>query len=100
MTLNGIALTVTLTSEAQLLAAHLAGENIYALAVFHDRGAVDYNGLHTRWMALHFLCIDHRRQLLADQIVDFIGVEHGYIGGHAFFQHATVEAELLRREAG
>ena len=85
---------------AQVLAAHLAGEDIVALAVFHHGCAVNDDGFDSWRMAAHFLRINHIGQLLADQIIDLIGIEYRNISRLAFFQDAAIETESLCRKAG
>src|SRR6266550_4999164 len=89
---------IRLMGDAKLLAPYFTWENIMALAVFDDGGAVHDDGFHSRRMAAHFLGIDHIRQFLADQIVDLVGVEHRHVGGHPFFQDAAIEAQSLSRK--
>ena len=50
---------LALIRQAQLLAAHFAGEDVIALTAFDDRRAVDDDSLHARRMAAHFLGVDH-----------------------------------------
>src|SRR5438046_6676763 len=71
-----------------------------AMTVLHNRRAVHDNGFHPRGMSLDFLSVNDVRQLLADQIVDLVGVEDRHIRGHSFFQQAAIEAKSLCREAG
>ncbi len=73
----------------------LPGKTSIALAVFDDRRAVDKDGFHARRMAAHFLGVDRVGKLLADQIVDLIGIENRHVRGHAFLQQTAVEAQLF-----
>ena len=98
--MDGSVLMQVLVHYAQLVAAHLAGEDIVALAVFHHGCAVNDDRLDSWRMAAHFLRINRIGQLLADQIIDLIGVEYRNISRHAFFQDAAIETEPLCRKAG
>src|SRR5439155_24389752 len=85
---------------SELLAPDFSGEDVMAMTVLHNRRAVHDNGFHPRGMSLDFLSVNDVRQLLADQIVDLVGVEDRHIRGHSFFQQAAIEAKSLCREAG
>ena len=83
--------------QAELLAAHFAGEYVQALAVFDDGAAVDQHGFHSGRVALHFLGVDRSREFLADQIVDLIGIEDRDVRRQPFAHQTAVEAQLFRR---
>ncbi len=85
--------------NAELLAAHFAGEYVEALAVFDDGAAVDQHGFHSRRMALHFLGVDRVGEFLADQIVDLIGIEDRDVRRQPFAHQTAVEAQFFRRDS-
>src|SRR3989338_3717868 len=67
--------TLSQSRHAQLLPGYFAGKDIAALALFDHHFPIHHHRPHPRRMTAHFCRVDFFRQLLADQIVEFIRIE-------------------------